>query len=104
MRELTTFEIEEVAGGLFDLPDLGSAVAGAITGGIAAGWAGAIIGGRHGGDGGGILGFGIIGQGVGMLAGGLFGLVGGVVGGALVGYDKVMELADEAMKSLPYAA
>ncbi|QCT18391.1 colicin V synthesis protein [Jejubacter calystegiae] len=100
MRELTTIEIDEVAGaygnGFFS--DIGEAIKSAVVGGVAAGFAGAIIGGKHGGDGGGVLGFGAIGQGVGMVAGGLIGLTGGVVASAAVGWDTTWQVVGEVAK------
>ncbi|EPL9863987.1 hypothetical protein WJF69_003533 [Klebsiella aerogenes] len=100
MRELTTIEIDEVAGayGKGFFADIGEAAKSAIVGGVTAGFAGAIIGGKHGGDGGGVLGFGAIGQGVGMVAGGLIGLTGGAIASAAVGWDTTWQVVDEVAK------
>jgi len=82
MRELTSFEMQNVSGaGFFDF--IGSVVVGSVTGLTAFGlkW------GLSGGSTGGVVGVGIISAGVGFILGGVLGLVDGALYGAMNGWD-----------------
>lgn len=82
MRELTTFEMQNVSGaGFFDF--IGAVVVGSVTGLSAFGlkW------GMSGGSTGGVVGAGIIAAGVGFIVGGILGIVDGALYGAINGWD-----------------
>ena len=82
MRELTSFEMQNVSGaGFFDF--IGSVVVGAAAGITAFGLKWAMSGGSTGG----VLGVGIISGGVGLVVGAVVGLVDGALYGAINGWD-----------------
>ncbi|WP_159566133.1 hypothetical protein [Budvicia diplopodorum] len=112
MRELSVFEMNEIAGGYSwsfssfggfiqsTLSNVAEAAASAVLGAAAGGVAGAIIGGANGGDGGGLLGFGQIGQLVGMIGGGLIGVVGVGVAATVVGWDITLDQTIKAAEGI----
>ncbi|MDW8847677.1 hypothetical protein SD961_17595 [Erwinia sp. MMLR14_017] len=82
MRELTSFEMQNVSGaGFFDF--IGSVVVGAVTGITAFGLKWAMSGGSTGG----LVGAGIVSAGVGLIVGAVVGLVDGALYGAMNGWD-----------------
>lgn len=82
MRELTSFEMQNVSGaGVFDF--IGSVVVGGITGTTAFGLKWAMSGGSTGG----VIGVGIVSAGVGLIVGAVVGLVDGAMYGAINGWD-----------------
>jgi hypothetical protein len=82
VRELTSFEVQNVSGaGFFDF--IGAVVVGSATGLTAFGLKWGISGGGTGG----VLGLGIISAGVGFIVGGVLGLVDGALYGAMNGWD-----------------
>jgi hypothetical protein len=99
MKQLTAFEIEEIAGGYsWDFSSFDNALK-AMAGNMvelaasADGMAGSIIGGRWEGNGAGVLSFAVIGQGVGMICGLSVGAIGSDIAGVVVGWDVVSEKA-----------
>ncbi|MGF7227862.1 hypothetical protein [Pantoea agglomerans] len=85
MRELTSFEMQNVSGaGFFDF--IGAVVVGAVTGISSFGlkW------GMSGGSTGGVLGVGIVSAGVGLIVGAVLGLVDGALYGAMNGWDSTV--------------
>jgi len=82
MRELTSFEMQNVSGaGFFDF--VGSVVVGGMAGITAFGlnWA------MSGGSTGGVLGAGIISGGIGLVVGAVVGMIDGTLYGAMNGWD-----------------
>lgn len=104
MKQLTTFEMELISGGTFDIPGaittLAQAAGGALIGGTLFALTGTILGGRYAGSNGGILGVGIIGNAVGFIWGVLAGSVGGAIVGGLMGFDRMSEFANQWMDGL----
>jgi len=85
MRELTSFEMQNVSGaGFFDF--IGAVVIGSVTGTTAFGLKWAISGGSTGGA----VGLGIISAGVGLIVGAVVGVVDGALYGAINGWDTTV--------------
>jgi len=85
VRELTSFEMQNVSGaGFFDF--IGAVVVGSVTGITAFGLKWAMSGGSTGG----VVGAGIISAGVGLIVGAVVGLVDGALYGAINGWDTTV--------------
>ncbi|WP_232447127.1 complement resistance protein TraT [Burkholderia ubonensis] len=95
MRELTTMELDHVAGAGF-WSSMGAGFLGALTG-FATGF---FKGGVTGGSTGGIVGAGIISAGVGAIAGAIVGLVGGAIYGLMNDWAPTASWFNENMNSL----
>lgn len=94
MRELTSFEMQNVSGaGFFDF--VGSVVMGSITGITAFGLKWAMSGGSTGG----ILGAGIISAGVGLIVGAVVGLVDGALYGAVNGWNSTIAWFNQVIEN-----
>ncbi|MGJ0193855.1 hypothetical protein ACR6A7_16140 [Pantoea sp. RRHST58] len=94
MRELTSFEMQNVSGaGVFDF--IGSVVVGSVTGITAFGLKWAMSGGSTGG----LIGVGIVSAGVGLIVGAVVGLVDGAMYGAINGWDTTAAWFNQVVES-----
>ncbi|MDU4840619.1 MAG: hypothetical protein E6X49_05645 [Leclercia adecarboxylata] len=111
MRELNTFEMQEISGGYsWDTSSVMSTLTSLVTNGVeAAGSAvafgavcamwGALAAGGKAGDGGGILGFGIIAELGGVIFGAIGGAIGGAVSGAAMGWETTVKMISDSFNS-----
>lgn len=105
MKQLTIFEMEEIAGGYsWDFSSISNAMTSvvcnaaeaatsALLGGAIGVMIGSFVGGYYAGQAGGILGFGIIAIPIGAIAGTICGGVGMAAVAAISGWDKSINLA-----------
>ena len=97
MKELTIFEMEQIAAGTEET--LLTRIAAAALSGITDAVWGTLIGGTQSGANGGLLGFGLIGNAVGAIWGFIAGGITGAASGFAMGWDKTLAFVEKTFNN-----